>query len=71
MSETIRSSSIMAKIVFDSRRARVKDKFVAPLGAILSTKRPQLQKRENDHFEDSRGASAARPSSGKWWHRGK
>src|SRR6266404_8192218 len=41
LSGMIRSSSIMAKIVFGLLKSPRKEQNVAPLGAVLSTKRPQ------------------------------
>src|SRR5882762_1266189 len=39
------------EICFRLEKNPGKEQIVAPLGAVLSTKRPQQQKRENDHFE--------------------
>jgi len=41
----IRSSSLMAKIVFALVKSLGKEEIAVPLGAVLATERPQQQKR--------------------------
>jgi len=47
----IRSSRIMAKIIFGLGMSTGKEENVVPLSAVLATKLPQQQKRYNDHLE--------------------
>jgi hypothetical protein len=62
-----RSSRIVVNLVSGLVECPSEEKIVVPLRAVLTTKRPQQQKRKNGHFEQSAAVRASDVHASTGW----